>query len=140
LEKGIVTDQQVGSLTDKEVYQLLFSSSFSTADTISDISGHIMSAHQQKVFDFRGRVIPLISMKEKLQIPGEVDEESKTLSVVIVRKGEKLAALIVDTYTGKQDIVLRSLGNYLGSVKGIGGATILGDGQVALIVDCNYFF
>jgi two-component system chemotaxis sensor kinase CheA len=59
------------------------------------------------------------------------------LSVVVIRKGEKLAALVVDAFIGQQEIVLKSLGNYLTNVFAISGATILGDGQVALIVDCN---
>ena len=58
-------------------------------------------------------------------------------SVVIVRKGDKMAGLVVDSFIGQQEIVLKSLGNYLQSVFAISGATILGNGQVALIVDCN---
>ena len=59
------------------------------------------------------------------------------ISVVIVRKGEKLAGLVVDSFIGQQEIVLKSLGNYLKNIFAISGATILGNGQVALIVDCN---
>ena len=56
---------------------------------------------------------------------------------VIVRKGEKLAGLVVDSFIGQQEIVLKSLGNYLTNIFAISGATILGNGKVALIVDCN---
>ena len=63
--------------------------------------------------------------------------EEEYLSVVIVRKGEKMAGLVVDSFIGQQEMVLKSLGNYLTSVFAISGATILGNGKVALIVDCN---
>jgi two-component system, chemotaxis family, sensor kinase CheA len=64
-------------------------------------------------------------------------EEDGYYSVVIVRKGDKMAGLVVDSFIGQQEIVLKSLGGYLNDIFAISGATILGDGQVALIVDCN---
>ena len=49
-----------------------------------------------------------------------------------------MTALVVDSFIGQQEVVLKSLGKYLtGGVFAISGATILGDGQVALIMDCN---
>ena len=63
--------------------------------------------------------------------------EEEYFSVVIVRKGEKMAGLVVDTFIGQQEVVLKSLGTYLSSVFAISGATILGNGKVALIIDCN---
>lgn len=56
---------------------------------------------------------------------------------MIVKKGDKTAALIVDTFIGQQEVVLKSLGEYLPNVFAISGATILGDGEVALIIDSN---
>ena len=70
-------------------------------------------------------------------MPEQHDESDEFQSVIIVRKGEKLAGLVVDSFIGQQEIVLKTLGNYLQSVFAISGATILGNGQVALIVDCN---
>ncbi|RKO60935.1 chemotaxis protein CheA [Caldibacillus debilis] len=96
----------------------------------------IFFAHNQPVIDFRGKVVPLLYLKDVFQVPDERDA-SDYLSVVVIRKGEKLAALVVDAFIGQQEIVLKSLGNYLTNVFAISGATILGDGQVALIVDCN---
>jgi len=98
----------------------------------------IMMAHRQKVIDFRGRVVPLVSLQEIFQVPrgGEAQEEDE-VAVIIVRKGEKMAGLVVDSFIGQQEIVLKSLGKYLVNVFAISGATILGDGQVALIIDCN---
>jgi two-component system chemotaxis sensor kinase CheA len=54
-----------------------------------------------------------------------------------VKKGDKMAAFVVDSFIGQQEVVLKALGQYLSSTYAISGATILGDGQVALIVDCN---
>ena len=65
------------------------------------------------------------------------EESDEYTSVVIVRKGERVAALVVDDFIGQQEIVLKSLGDYFAQVFAISGATILGNGQVALVVDCN---
>lgn len=65
------------------------------------------------------------------------EEEPEDLTVVIVKKGEKFAGLIVDNLIGQQEIVIKSLGKYIDSTKLISGATILGDGEVALILDVN---
>ncbi|WP_394583666.1 chemotaxis protein CheW [Cytobacillus firmus] len=206
LKNGIITEQTASALTDKQAYELIFASGFSTADKISDVSGRgvgldvvkntieslggsvsidskvgqgsifsiqlpltlsiisvmlveiekekyaiplssiietaiirkedVLSAHNQKVIDFRGKVVPLLSLKEIFEVPTD-NHEDEFISIVIVRKGEKMAGLVVDSFIGQQEVVLKSLGNYLTSVFAISGATILGDGQVALIVDCN---
>jgi len=96
-----------------------------------------MNAHNQKVIDFRGSIVPLVNLKEIFEMPNPTAVDDGYQSVVIVRKGGKLAGLVVDSFIGQQEIVLKSLGNYLKSVFAISGATILGNGQVALIVDCN---
>lgn len=206
LENGIISKEMSENLTDKQCFELLFASGFSTAEVISDISGRgvgldvvknkieslggsiyvdstagfgtifsiqlpltlsimsvmlveiqnekyaiplssiietaiikkedILSAHNQKVIDFRGRVVPLVNLKEIFEVPVTA-ESNQHVPVVVVRKGDKMAALAVDSFIGQQEIVLKSLGQYLTSVFAISGATILGDGQVALILDCN---
>ncbi|WP_062105057.1 chemotaxis protein CheA [Bacillus niameyensis] len=206
ISKGIITKSQAKSLSDQEAFELIMAPGFSTADTISDISGRgvgldvvkstiqslggsiaiestdgkgskfsiqlpltlsiisallveigtekyaiplssiietaiikksdIMNAHHQPVIDFRGSVVPLVSLKDVFQVDVE-DKDDEFVSIVIVRKADKMAALIVESFIGQQEIVLKSLGNYLSEVFAISGATILGDGQVALIVDCN---
>lgn len=206
ISNGVLTLEESKAYSDQEVYQLIMESGFSTADTISDISGRgvgldvvrntieslggsitidstynegstfliqlpltlsiisvmltevknekfavplssiietaivnkkdIMRAHNRQVIDFRGKVVPLVSLTEVFDVPGEVDEDD-FLSVVIIRQGEKMAGLIVDSFIGQQEVVLKSLGNYLTDIFAISGATILGDGQVALIVDTN---
>lgn len=206
VSKGVISKQVGEALTDRQVYELIFASGFSTAETISDVSGRgvgldvvkntieslgglvsidskegegsifsiqlpltlsiiavmlveiqqekfavplssiietaiikksdIMNAHNQSVIDFRGKVVPLLNLSEIFNVP-VFEQDDNYISVVIVRKGDKMAALLVDSFIGQQEIVLKSLGNYLTSVFAISGATILGDGQVALIVDCN---
>lgn len=206
LKNGIVNEQTAATLTDKEVFELILASGFSTAEVISDVSGRgvgldvvkntiqslggsisidskegkgstfsiqlpltlsiisvmlveiqkekfavplssiietaivkrdeILNAHNQRVIDFRGKVVPLLFLKDIFQVPSFEDED-EFYSVVIVRKGDKMAGLVVDSFIGQQEVVLKSLGNYLTNVFAISGATILGDGQVALIVDCN---
>lgn len=96
----------------------------------------ILSAHSQPVIDFRGNILPVIPLKQLFHVETS-EEEDEYVSIVIVRKADKMAALIVDSFIGQQEIVLKSLGNYLKDVFAISGATILGDGQVALIIDCN---
>ncbi|PAF17434.1 chemotaxis protein CheA [Terribacillus saccharophilus] len=206
INNGLITKEQAAIMNDNQVFSLIMQSGFSTADTISDISGRgvgldvvrntieslggtitinseegkgsifsielpltlsiisvllveiqnekyavplssiietaiipkadIMHVHNQAVIDFRGRVVPLVSLKEVFQVP-EVKEETDYYSVVIIKKGDKSAGLIVDGFIGQQEIVLKSLGNYLTEIFAISGATILGDGQVALIIDSN---
>ncbi|MGL4820529.1 MAG: chemotaxis protein CheW [Bacilli bacterium] len=206
LDRGVITENMVYTLSDKQIYELIFASGFSTADTISDISGRgvgldvvkntieslggsvsidaeegkgtifsvqlpltlsiisvmlveiqaekyaiplnsiietamipkasVFTTHGKQVIDFRGKIIPLVFLKDRFNVPNTL-AESDEHAVLIVRKGERLAALVVDTFVGQQEIVLKSLGSFLPNVPAISGATILGDGEVALIVDCN---
>ena len=88
------------------------------------------------MINLRGTVIPVIRMRELLDIESsKADEEN--LVVVIVKKGDKQAGLVVDDLLGQQEIVIKSLGSYIKQCKFISGATILGDGEVALILDAN---
>lgn len=64
-------------------------------------------------------------------------QESESITVVIVSKGDKMAGLVVDSLIGQMEIVIKSLGKYISINKMISGATILGDGSVALIIDAN---
>lgn len=206
VNKGLIEEKTVESLTDSQVFDFIFSSGFSTAEQISDVSGRgvgldvvkntieslggsitihsemskgstfsiqlpltlsiisvmlvtiqnekyaiplssiietaiikkseILYAHNQMVIDYRGKVVPLVNLKDIFEVP-TITEDDEDLSILIVKKGDKSAGLIVDSFVGQQEIVLKSLGNYLTNVFAISGATILGDGQVALVIDCN---
>ncbi|MCI7168918.1 chemotaxis protein CheA [bacterium] len=90
----------------------------------------------QEVIHLRGAVIPLIRLDQVLDME-EKQEEPENLTVVIVKKGDSLAGLVVDNLIGQQEIVIKPLGKYITNNKIISGATILGDGEVALILDVN---
>ena len=90
----------------------------------------------QEVIHLRGAVIPLIRLDQVLDME-EKQEEPENLTVVIVKKGDSLAGLVVDNLIGQQEIVIKSLGKYITNNKIISCATILGDGEVALILDVN---
>jgi len=206
LEKGNITEEQAETMTDKDIIDLLFRPSFSTAEKISDVSGRgvgldvvkskieglggdveaksvmgegttftirlpltlaiiqalmvelgnekyaiplgsiqtledvpvsdIKYVQSKEVISLRGTVIPLIRLDKVLDVPPR-DEEPETLTVVIVSKGEKQAGLVVDSLIGQMEIVIKSIGKYINNNKMISGAAILGDGEVALIIDAN---
>jgi two-component system, chemotaxis family, sensor kinase CheA len=98
----------------------------------------IQLVRNQEVIMVRESVIPIVRLDRILGVPYvRPDSEKKHLTVVIVKKGDKLSGFIVDGLIGQQEIVIKSLGKLLSSVKWMAGATILGDGNVALIVDVN---
>ena len=206
ISKGTITSEQAETMTDKDVIDLLFRPSFSTAEKISDVSGRgvgldvvkskiealggdvechtvlgegttfvirlpltlaiiqalmvklgdeqyaislgsiqtvedielseIKHVHGKEVINLRGTVIPLIRLGELLEVP-DLMEDGESLTVVIIKKGEKQAGLVVDSLIGQMEIVIKSLGKYIHINKMISGATILGDGDVALIIDAN---
>ncbi len=206
LDRGVVTEEQAESMTDKDFIDLLFKPSFSTAEAVTDVSGRgvgldvvktkiealggdieaktklgegsnfiirlpltlaiiqalmvelgpekyavplgciqtiedvmisdIKYVHSKEVINLRGSVIPLIRLDKVLAVP-ETEKHSDNLTVVIVSKGDRLAGIVVDNLIGQQEIVIKSIGKYINNNKIIGGATILGDGEVALILDVN---
>ncbi len=105
--------------------------------TIEDVlPSDIKYVQTKEVIHLRGNVIPLIRLRNVLDVEQD-DYNPESLTVVIVAKGERLAGLVVDNLIGQQEIVIKSIGKYINNNKMIGGATILGDGEVALILDAN---
>ncbi len=105
--------------------------------TIEDVmQSEIKYVHSKEVINLRGTVIPLIRLDKVLSVP-KTEGQTDNLTVVIVSKGDRLAGIIVDNLIGQQEIVIKSIGKYINNNKIIGGATILGDGEVALILDVN---
>ena len=206
IERGTITEEQAAVMTDKEIINLLFLPSFSTAKTISDVSGRgvgldvvrskieslsgevevkstlgvgsvwtirlpltlaiiqslmvviggekyaiplgmiqtlesiapsdVKFVQQKEVIHLRGSVIPIVRLSEVLGCTSTKNADEEMIAV-IVKKGDKMAGLIIDELIGQQEIVIKSLGKYINKSKIISGATILGDGEVALIVDPN---
>jgi len=91
---------------------------------------------KQEVFMLRNSVIPVIRLKKVLGVVSG-EEEKQQCTLVIVKKGEKVYGLMVDSIMGQQEIVQKPLGKLLSGVKTVTGATILGNGDVALILDVN---
>lgn len=206
IQKGTITAEQAEAMSDKEIIDLLFKPSFSTAEKITDVSGRgvgldvvktkieglggniecksvlgegssfiirlpltlaiiqalmvelgtekyaiplgniqtiedvpledVKHVQTKEVINLRGSVIPLIRLDQILDVE-PVEREEESLTVVIVKKGDKQAGLVVDNLMGQQEIVIKSIGNYINCSKMIGGATILGDGEIALILEVN---
>lgn len=206
INKGTITEEQATIMSDKEIIDLLFKPSFSTAQVISDVSGRgvgldvvktkiealggsietktelgqgskfiihlpltlaiiqalmvelgsekyaiplgsietienvstkdIKYVQTKEVIHLRGNVIPLVRLTKVLDVT-DSKEDVNELTVVIVKKGDKLAGLVVDNLIGQLEIVIKSIGKYINNSKIISGATILGDGEIALILDVN---
>lgn len=206
IERGVITEEQGDTMTDKEIVDLLFLPSFSTAEVVSDVSGRgvgldvvktkiealggsincktalgegstftihlpltlaiiqslmvelgnekyaiplgsiqtiedvpisdIKYVQAKEVIHMRGNVIPLVRLGDVLDVPKQ-EEKMQSLTVVIVSKGDKLAGLVIDNLIGQMEIVIKSIGKFINNSKMISGATILGDGEIALILDAN---
>ena len=107
---------------------------------IEDIPKNEISFVQSKeVIYLRGTVIPILRLHEILDIE-ESGEEAESLIVVVIKKGEQQVGLVIDDLLGQQETVIKSLGKHITYNKLFSGATILGDGEVALILDTNTLF
>ncbi len=100
-------------------------------------SEDVKTVQGQEVILLRNMVVPITRLADSLEVPDSNTKTQKKLKIVIVRKGEKLTGLVVDSVIGQQEIVIKSLGKMLTGIKYLAGATILGDGNVALIIDVN---
>ena len=121
-----------------EKYALPLNSVVTIEEIVPD---DIKYVHTKEVINLRGTVIPIVRLNEVLDVEPVVDEdntfEDEGLIVVIVKKGDKQAGLVIDKLLGQQEIVIKPLGKYIKAPKLISGATILGNGEVALIIDSN---
>ncbi|AFS78587.1 chemotaxis protein CheA [Gottschalkia acidurici 9a] len=205
IERGIITEEEAKEMQQDQAVDLLFSAGFSTADTVSDVSGRgvgldvvktkiesisgsveiktergigtkfiirlpltlaiiqalliniadeiyaiplssiseistidkdeIRKVQNQEVVLFRGKTLPIVRLNRILGIPDK--EKESEITIVIVRKGDKEAGLIIDSLIGQQEIVIKSLGKFLLDVPYLSGATILGNGKISLILDIN---
>lgn len=107
---------------------------------IEDIpKNEICFVQSKEVINLRGTVIPILRLHEILDIE-EAEEEPESLIVVVIKKGEQQVGLVIDDLLGQQETVIKSLGKHITYNKLFSGATILGDGEVALILDTNTLF
>ncbi len=206
---GLIDPLKADSMSDEQVFGLLFETGFSTAETVTDVSGRgvgldaarakirelggdilvesrlgqgskfvlqlpltlsiieamlirigkepvavplnsVLQIEQmlpervafvqgKPTLDFRGRIIPLLDLRARFAVPGDDTKPSGKL-VAVFNKGDKLVGGVIDEVIGQREIVVKTLGKHFGEIPGIAGATILGDGQVALILDPNALF
>lgn len=205
VQKGLISQAEAEKMDAAEAVRLVFAAGFSTADTVTDVSGRgvgmdavktkieslggmvdvetkvnegskfkirlpltlaiiqallvkvceeiyaiplgsidstiniqyqdIKTIQSQEVILLRGQIIPIVRLSNMLNVPEASVQVNDDLFVVIVHMGDQRAGIIVDTLIGQQEIVIKSLGKLLAGIKVIAGATILGNGQVALILD-----
>ncbi|ARU44589.1 hypothetical protein CCB81_10730 [Armatimonadetes bacterium Uphvl-Ar2] len=207
VEKGLLTKDQAERMTEREALQYIFSSGFSTAAEVSEVSGRgvgmdivrsnlqrlgglidletevgkgsrfvlrlpltlaiirglltnvgeqvivlplgsvvetllveaasIQSVNRNEVIVLRGQTLPLVRLNEMFAIHSREDSTEDGQYVVVVGLAERRIGLAVDGLVGEKEVVIKSLSRFCGEVPGISGATILGDGNVALIADVN---
>jgi two-component system, chemotaxis family, sensor kinase CheA len=104
-------------------------------ETTKLIPEDLKTVRGQLVITSRDTVLPVIYLSNALGWSRESDQDLSNKFVVIVKSGEMTFGLIVDSLIEQQEIVIKSLGNFFGGIKGVAGASILGDGRVALIID-----
>lgn len=97
-------------------------------ERLTDVKG-------RKAVTLRGEVLGIVELSEMLGLPRMSETLPEVLSVVVIHDNERRLGLVVDQLLERQEIVIKPLGAYLGDLKGISGATIMGDGSVILILD-----
>ena len=116
----------------EEMYAIPLGSIDSTINIHPD---DIKTVQNQAVIVLRGQIIPIINLSTALQVPRTTEEDNDDIFVVVVYIGERKAGIVVDNLIGQQEIVIKTLGKLLSGLKIFSGATVLGDGRVALILD-----
>lgn len=105
-------------------------------ETFQCKSREVHSIDSRPAINFRGSVLPLVSLRELFEVPRDTNRaESDAITFVVVNVGALRIGLAVDRLIGDQEVVIKPLGSFFGNLQGIAGATILGDGRVALILD-----
>ena len=203
IKQGLISSDD--RLSDRELVELIFTPGFSTAETISDVSGRgvgmdvvkknitrlkgvfdvdsvagagtrftiklpltlaiiqallvrvadelyaipldsviesqrvempdVRTVHGNEVITLRGQVVPLVRIAEFFQLDG-VRDPDKVMIVIVGLQGKQVG-LVVDSFEGEQEIVIKPLSDVVGRIPGISGATILGNGSISLIIDVH---
>ena len=93
----------------------------------------ILKSHSNEIYMYRNKAVPVIRVNEKLAI--EATEEEK--HIILIQLGDKHYGLLVDKLMGQQEIVIKKLTGILSKMKEYLGATILGNGEIILILDAS---
>lgn len=207
VEKGMISREEADALPDADAVRLIFLPGFSTAETITDVSGRgvgmdvvrskieslgghvdvetkidegsvfkiklpltlaiiqamlvkvqdemyaiplgsidstinitpndIKTVQNKEVIVLRGQIIPIARLNEVLSVPKGTSNEEDDIFVVVVHVGDHKIGIVVDNLIGQQEIVIKTLGKLLSGLKMLAGATVLGDGHVAMILDVS---
>ena len=207
VEKGMISREEADALPDADAVRLIFLPGFSTAETITDVSGRgvgmdvvrskieslgghvdvetkidegsvfkiklpltlaiiqamlvkvqdemyaiplgnidstinitpddIKTVQNKEVIVLRGQIIPIARLGEVLSVPKGADNDEEDIFVVVVHVGDHKIGIVVDNLIGQQEIVIKTLGKLLSGLKMLAGATVLGDGHVAMILDVS---
>jgi len=116
---------------EKETYALPLAN---VVEVVALTDSNCYTINQRKVIRIRQQVLPLLSLKHQLEIPAD-DDKNAMQYVVVVGLAHERFGIVVDSLLGQEEIVIKSLGQYLGHVQAIAGSTILGDGRVIMILD-----
>jgi len=205
LQKGLVSEAELGGMEPREVVNLIFLPGFSTAEKVTDVSGRgvgmdvvrtnirkmngtveieseegkgslitiklpltiaiiqalmveveratfaiplssvieavriskseIKTINGREVLHLRDRVLPLLRLAKEFEIP--TDKERDRFYVVVAALGDRRIGVVVDELRSQEEVVIKSIWEYLDSIKGISGATITGEGKVVLILDIS---
>ena len=92
-----------------------------------------------EVLDHRGKILPIHRLHQQFGIPGAIEQPTEGIMVIVESAG-RTHALLVDEMINKQEVVIKSLGSYLQGLRGVAGGAILGDGNIALILDPGALF
>lgn len=112
----------------------------SVLETFRTREGEIQRVDQREVFNLRGVTLPLMRLEERFNLPRVTPKEHDRLFVVVARRGEKAAGVVVDELLGEQETVVHPIGQKLGRVPGVAGATEVGENQVILVIDTASLF
>jgi two-component system, chemotaxis family, sensor kinase CheA len=95
----------------------------------------VRTVHGNEVITLRGQVVPLVRIAEFFELGGTRDPD-KVMIVIVGLQGRQVG-LVVDSFEGEQEIVIKPLSDVIGRIAGISGATILGNGSISLIIDVH---
>ncbi len=109
----------------------------SVLETLATSTMEVQKVCKRPVMLLRGQTVPLLKLRELFKVKESFDEKPADDYVVVVGSAEQKVGLVVDRLLGEQEVVIKSISKYCGELRGLSGATILGNGRVALIVDVN---
>ena len=112
----------------------------SVLETFRTSEPDIQLVDQREVFDLRGVTLPLLRLEERFGLKRTAPRDNERLFVVVARRGEKVAGIVVDELLGEQETVVHPIGEKLGRVPGVAGATEVGENQVILVIDTASLF